>query len=88
MLTPAQTLPWSTAGVDADEIAARLRNDAQFRHLALHDPRAVVAEHNLDVSRLKDATRLLGHTVSAERDGWCEEHAAMFALIASASSCG
>ena len=72
-------------GVDADEIATRLRTDAQFRYRALHDPRAVVAEHDLDLPRLKDATRLLDHAVSAEGNDWCEEHAAMFAMIASAS---
>ena len=71
--------------MDADEIAARLRSDARFRRRALHDPPAVVAEHDLDVRRLKVAARLLGHAVSAEDDGWCEQHAAMFALIASAS---
>jgi hypothetical protein len=86
LLTPQGRCHGPLRGVDADEIAARLRDDAQFRHRALHDPRAVVAEHDLDVLRLKDATRLLGHTVSTEDDGWCEEHAAMFALIASASS--
>jgi hypothetical protein len=78
-------LSWSTADVDADEIAARMRSDDQFRRRALHDPHAVVAEHALDVPRLKAATRLLDHTISAEDDGWCEEHAAMFALIAYAS---
>ena len=77
--------PWSTAGVDADEIAARLRSDAQFRRRALDDPDAVVAEHALDVPRLKAATWLMGHAISAEDDGWCEAHAAMFALIAYAS---
>jgi len=71
--------------VDADEIAARLRSDAQFRRRALHDPPAVVAEHDLDVPRLKVAARLLRHAVSAEDAGWCEQHAAMFALIASAT---
>jgi hypothetical protein len=70
--------------MDAEALAHALRSDPMFRRRALTDTNALLTEHGLAVPLLVDVTTLLAHPGASECSEWCEEHAALFALIASA----
>jgi len=72
--------------VSPHEIARRLQHDHPFRRRALRDPGAIVAKHGIAVDDLTEAAHLLAGDVSVSDEEWGEEHAAMFALIASATA--
>jgi hypothetical protein len=70
--------------VDAHALAESLRDDPAFRSRALTDPGGVVAEYGLHATVLIETTPLLDRDWSPAYPTWCEQHAALFALVASA----
>ena len=70
--------------MDAKTLAGWLRTDAAFRGAALADADAIVAEHILDASLLIAVSRMLDLDPWQQSPRGRAEHAALFALIASA----
>jgi hypothetical protein len=62
----------------------RLRTDAVFRRSALDDADAIITEHELDAPLLIEASRLMALEQWHASPGGRQQHAALFALVASA----